>query len=329
MAKYETKKNIERFRKGFQLSKNVSVFLVCFSLALLFWLLKLFSDTYTTIVEFPVKFVNFPTSKVAVNYVPNSLAVKVEARGYDLFTFGWSDQDSILIDGRYLQQKSSVGKVVSYISTKALLINATSEIDRDILVKELLMDTIPFHFEEKITKMVLVNLDLEISFEKQYAQKGELKMRPEAVQISGPKSLLDTISGLKTKPIILKNVDDNISLMTQLETNDNRIHLQQKSVLVTVEVEKFTEDRKSIPIEFKNVPKGYTAKTFPNEIEVIYLVGLSDYESINISQFKAVVDLNNLKDNPTKLQVQLTTSPKEITINRQTPTSVEYIVKKL
>ncbi|MBL4654053.1 MAG: hypothetical protein JKY53_14495 [Flavobacteriales bacterium] len=162
----------------------------------------MFSNSYTTIVEFPVKFINFPVNKIAVNYVPNSLAVKVEARGYDLFTFGlWSDQDSIVIDGRYLQQKSVGGKVYSYISTKTLLINATSEIDRDILVKELLMDTIPFHFEEKITKMVLVNLDLKISFEKQYAQKGELKMRPEAVRVSGPKSLLDTLSRLRTRPI--------------------------------------------------------------------------------------------------------------------------------
>ncbi|MBL4624238.1 MAG: YbbR-like domain-containing protein [Flavobacteriales bacterium] len=291
--------------------------------------MKLFSNSYTTIVEFPVKYVHFPTNKVAINYVPTSLAVKVEAYGYDIFTFGlWSDKDSIIIDGRYLEQKTVGGKTYSYISTKALLRKATSNIDSDVLIKELLMDTIPFHFEEKITKTVLVILDLDITYEKQYAKKGTLKMRPEAVQISGPKSLLDSITKLKTKPIRLREVNDDISLTTQVETNDNRIRLQQKSVFVTVEVEKITESEKIIPIEFQNVPAGYSVRTFPGEIKIIYLVGLSDYEEIQESQFKAVVDLNQLEDSPTKLQVRLIRYPKEITITRQDPTSVEYIIKK-
>lgn len=322
-------KYIERVQKGFQLSKNVSVFLVCFSLALLFWLLKLFSNSYTTIIEFPVKYINFPINRVAVNYVPTSLAVKVEAYGYDLFTIGlFSHNDSIIIDGTYIEQKTSGGKTYSYVSTKTLLTKATSNIDSDVLIKELLMDTIPFHLEDKITKMVLVHLDMDITFEKQYAIKGELIMRPEAVQISGPKSLLDTINKLRTKPLVLNNVNDNISFTTELETNDSRVQLQHKNVLVTVEVEKFTESEKIIPIEFVNVPKGYIVKTFPSEIMVIYLVGLSEYESIAASQFRAIVDLDQLDTNPTKLQVQLVNYPKGIKINRHEPTSVEYVIRK-
>jgi len=326
----KAEKTIERYRKGFQLSKNVSVFLVCLSLAILFWLLKLFSNSYTTIVEFPIKYVNFPVNKVAVNYVPKTLMVMVESYGYDLLTFGfWSDVDSIIIDGKELRQKMDGGSLISYISTKTMLSKATTSINSDLLIKEWLMDTIPFDFEEKITKMVLVNLDLDITFDQQYAQKGKLKMRPEAVQISGPKSLLDTINRLNTYPINLDKVNTDVSLTTQIITNDNRIKLQQKSVFITIEVEKFTEDHKTIPITYINVPEGYVIKTFPNEVDVVYLVGLSDYEAIKTSQFKAVIDLNELKETPRKLNVQLIRSPKNVNIIRQKPTSVEYIIKRL
>ena len=323
-------KTIERYRKGFQLSKNVSAFLVCLSLAILFWALKLFSNSHTTIVEFPVKYVNFPANKVAVNYVPNTLMVMVESYGYDLLTFGlWSDVDSIIIDGKDLRQKMEGGTLISYISTKTMLSKATSSINSDLLIKEWLMDTIPFDFEEKITKMVLVNLDLNITFDQQYAQKGKLIMRPEAVQISGPKSLLDTISRLSTSPITLNQINTDVSLRTQIITNDNRVQLQQKSVFVTIEVEKFTESHKIIPITFVNVPDGYVVKTFPNEVEVVYLVGLTDYETIKASQFKAVIDLNELNETPTKLNVQLIRSPNNVNIIRQNPTSVEYIIRRL
>jgi hypothetical protein len=323
-------KTIERYRKGFQLSKNVSVFLVCLSLATLFWLLKLFSNSYTTIVEFPVKYVNFPINKVAVNYVPNTLMVMVESYGYDLLTFGlWSDVDSLIIDGKDLRQKIEGGTSISYISTKTMLSKATSSFNSDLRIKEWLMDTIPFDFEEKVTKMVLVNLELEITFAQQYAQKGKLKMRPEAVQISGPKSLLDTISRLNTLPINLNEINTDVSLTTQIITNDNRVQLQQKNVFVTVEVEKFTESHKTIPITFSNVPDGYVIKTFPNEVEVIYLVGLSDYEAITASMFKALIDLNELNQTPNKLNVQLIRSPNNVNVIRQEPTSVEYIIKEL
>ncbi len=325
----DSEKNIERFRKGFQLSKNFTIFLVCLSLAVLFWLLKLLSNSYSPIVEFPVKFVNFPKNKVAINYVPQTLAVRVEGYGYDLFTFDlFDDRDSIEIDGTYLEEKILGGKTYSYISTKSQLRKATANIDPDIQITDFLMDSIPFHFEERITKMVLVDLDLEINYEKQYAIKGDLKMRPQAVEISGPKSLLDTIHKLPTSKVVLSNVNNDVSITTRVITNDNRIVAKQQSVFVTVEVEKFTEAEIKVPIEFVNVPAGYTVRTFPNEISVVYLVGLSDYDQVTIDQFKAVADLSQLNTAPQKLKVKLEEFPSLITISKQNPKSVEYIIKK-
>ena len=134
---------------------------------------------------------------------------------------------------------------------------------------------------------------------------------------------------IRLKPITLNQINTDVSLRTQIITNDNRVQLQQKSVFVTIEVEKFTESHKIIPITFVNVPDGYVVKTFPNEVEVVYLVGLTDYETIKASQFKAVIDLNELNETPTKLNVQLIRSPNNVNIIRQNPTSVEYIIRRL
>jgi YbbR domain-containing protein len=153
-------------------------------------------------------------------------------------------------------------------------------------------------------------------------------MRPQAVEISGPKSLLDTIHKLPTSKVVLSNVNNDVSITTRVITNDNRIVAKQQSVFVTVEVEKFTEAEIKVPIEFVNVPAGYTVRTFPNEISVVYLVGLSDYDQVTIDQFKAVADLSQLNTAPQKLKVKLEEFPSLITISKQNPKSVEYIIKK-
>lgn len=321
--------NRSRLNKGFQLSKNFTIFLVCLSLAVLFWLLKLLSNSYTTIIEFPVKFVNFPTNKVALNYVPKSLAVMVEAHGYDLVALDlFGAEDSLILDGKHLVTKKKEGEKYSVLPVDLMLREATKEMDNDFLIKEILQDTLPFHFDDRITKTVLVELDIETTFDKQYAQKGELKMRPEAIQITGPKSLLDTIQKLKTLPIRLEKINDNVSLSTQPNIDDNRIELIQKNILVSIEVEKFTEAKTTIPLYYSHKPKGISIKTFPHEVEVTYLVGLSEYGDVSAEDFKAVIDLDQLKASPTKLHVKLEQTPQQVSISRIEPSSVEYIIKK-
>lgn len=314
---------------SFQLPRNFSVFFICLSFAFLFWLLKLFSNTYTTVIDLPVKYSGFPQDKAILNNIPRSLAVKVDARGYDLLAFSInSKNDSLLIDGEYLQQKNSGDKTYHYIETKPLLRNASIAVSSGIIISELLTDTLKFYFDDKITKVVPVKLNLETDFEKQHLMKGEISVFPEAIKITGPASIVDTIRFAGNKKLIFNKLNRDMTSTVKIAIYDKRLEVAPKNVLITIPVEKFTESTISLPIEFINKSADYSVKTFPAQIEITYLVGLSNYDLVKKNKFRAVVDLEQLKKEPSGLQVKVTKSPDFIKITRQSPTMVEYIIKK-
>lgn len=318
-----------RLKRGFQLSKNLSIFLICSAFAFVFWVLKLLSGQYTTIVEFPVRYINFPLDKVVLNHQPKSIAVKVDASGYDLIANSLgAEEDSITINGKYLLERKTGEDRYSYIATKPLLRKVTANIHSDMVISQLLLDTLRFYFDQKMTKVVPLDLNLRHSFKKQHVLKGEISYLPKAIKITGPQSIVDTMTVLRTQELVYLDLDKDLTSVISVKLDDNRITMSPENVLLTIPVEKFTEGEIELPIVLKNMPDNFTVKTFPNRIKIKYLVGLSNYNNIDGRLFEAVVDLKDMDQTRSTLKVDLVKYPDYVNVVEQTPLSVEYIVKK-
>jgi hypothetical protein len=61
---------------------------------------------------------------------------------------------------------------------------------------------------------------------------------------------------------------------------------------------------------------------------VKYNVAFDNYEKINSSMFRAIVDYKKIEPGSNKLKVQLVKYPQEIKAVKINPEKVEYIIKK-
>ena len=145
-----------------------------------------------------------------------------------------------------------------------------------------------------ITKKVPITSKLKINFKVGYNLIEELKIIPDSIQISGPKISLDSISEISTNTLVLNEVYSNIKEVLKIKIPKiKNISMENSSVTIIGEVDKFTEGRFTFPVTIINKPEGVKISPFPKEIEVIYQAGLSNFSKIKKSNILNKLGLRN------------------------------------
>jgi hypothetical protein len=96
------------------------------------------------------------------------------------------------------------------------------------------------------------------------------------------------------------------------------------SVSVELSVEKVTEAAYSIPVLI--VGEKQNLKIFPDKVEIICRIPLSEYSHIKATDFLAQVEFLPSSASEKKLQVKLVKTPEKVTVLKINPAEVEYII---
>lgn len=271
-----------------------------------------------------------PQDKVAMNLLPHAVAVKAEVTGYSLLTGDSGEKnDTITIDANKFRGVTKKGKRLSFYHVKPQLKELTTANYSEYKVSDILIDTIFIDFEKRASKRLLVEPRFDIQTEKQYVFDGKIDLLPTAIEVSGPKSLLDTMKVLPSNYLAFKDVNEDITATLSFElAKDDRFSFTPRNALATFKINKITESKVEVPVKAINLPKGSAIKTFPNKVTVTYLVDLEHYNSIIANDFEVVIDYNDVENTTQKLSVKVTDSPRFVTITRIEPSRLEYIIKK-
>src|SRR3546814_18647459 len=91
----------------------------------------------------------------------------------------------------------------------------------------------------------------------------------------------------------LEDINSNIRRYVPLDRrNKKNIHLDNRSVLLTVPVEENTENTLKIPVEILNNKDDYEVTLVPSEINVTYYVPLSRYTEVDPEDFRITAELD-------------------------------------
>ena len=157
--------------------------------------------------------------------------------------------------------------------------------------------------------------------------KNDISVTPNHVDISGPASILDTLKAVYTEPISLKNLSKEVTKTVSFEEIYGT-QINENDAKVKIEVERFTESKKTVPLVVKNLPDSLLIRLFPHSIDVTFDVGLSRYEVVSDTSFSFYVDYNQIKNNPASLKIEIERSPRHIKDLVFTPETVEYLIEK-
>ena len=307
--------------------KRIVVFLVCLLIATGLWFLNALSKEYTTTVSYPVKYVNPPSHQFLANTPPSKLDLKVDAHGFTLLRHKLSLSFSPIILNLTNITKNLAAQDGAYnIPSSSLLRRIRSQVSNEITILEVSPEMIPIVLDSLKSKTVPVLADVEMNFKSQFNLKSPVWLDPAEIKITGPSAVIDTIQQLRTEAESFSDLDETIEKYLDV-LHPPKTNIAPDKVVLTIEVEKYTEKVLRIPVLIRNKPDDVNIKLFPSEVNVSCLVGMSEFEDLTANDFSAYVDYEDVSTNPTNLHVTIERKSSYIQLVSTTPDAVEYLIE--
>lgn len=314
--------------KEIRSSKNIITYLICVIVASMLWLLNALNKEYSVGVTYPVKYVHFPDRKYPALPLPEQLRVEVKANGFTLLRYRiHSSFLPITFDissySGYLQQDSDSSEFT--IHTEELKDKIKSLLSPNIKLQNVSPEQITFKFAVAGHKKVAVKPVLDYTLKRQYIVTS-VKANPDSLWVTGPSSIIDTLQFIPTKYLFLKELSKKINRELELVPPAGCM-ITEHSAEVFLNVEHFTEAKRTLPITALHVPDSMNIRLFPPNIDISYEIGLSQYEKIRDDDFIFSVEYPKDAEN-NFLEVQVIKVPDFIKNLSFSPQKVEYILER-
>ena len=323
---------VEYFKSEFGSFANgkAFVFLVCLGLASFLWFLNALEKHYTDHISVPVRYINIPKDKDLIGKLPEKLEITVDAFGYTLLQHKLSLAFSpIFLDVNELTNNNLESRYMSKytISTNGHKEELAKQISNEIEIINIRPDTINFYVSNVIEKLVKVHPVVGLDFDKEFILQKPPVANPDMVLVRGPEFILDTLKCIYTKPVVLKKLSHDVVkavdlvFLPELRSEVNEVNVQ-------IGVEQYTEAKFELPLVILNQPDSLLIKTFPSKIRVTCRVGLSQYNKLNNSSFRAITDYSSYSVVNSKLSVKLDKVPETVLTVDYFPKEVEYVIER-
>ncbi|MGV6844609.1 MAG: CdaR family protein [Lutibacter sp.] len=307
--------------------QKIKEFIVFLVLTSIIWLLMELSKNYTSTVVFNASYTNLPAQKLLQNKPDNQFVAAIKAPGFSILRFKLLHKDLSL-------SLSNIQKVnrkyVLYPNKQLSFLN--SQLPSEVEIVRVLKDSVFFDLGTKETKKIAVLLNLNMKFKLGFGLIEPLNVVPDSVIISGPNKFVDSINIIETEKINLEGINKNISQKLQLllPFKNKNIQINAQKVKVIGKVDKFTEGTFNFPVKVINKPKNVAITTLPEEIEVIYQTGLTNYSKITPSSVDIVFDYNQYKKDTTiqYLSPKIVSKSNLITSVKINPNQIQFFIKK-
>ncbi len=306
--------------------RHLPVFAFLLTLSTLFWILTVLSKDYTTTVHYKADFVDLPDDKLLINEKEVDLHLQVSAPGFTILAHRLSfSRELPLSVSSFIPKKK--GSYWNYFLLGEQSISQIQEvIPTSMQLLHIQPNRIDLLLDEKAERVVPVKLKSNFSFKDLFRQKEAVKLEPSTVVISGPKAVVEVFDEINTELLSLDNIDNNKVGEIEIQSlNHSEINYSAKKIKWELKVEQFTEGEIKLPIEIKNIPKGYEIKLFPDEVTVNYLISLDKFDLVKPDMFATQV----LFDKDFKRQsVSLIRQADFVENVRIFPSKVEYFLIK-
>ncbi len=304
--------------------------MICVGIASTFWVLNALEKEYTVELTFPVRYTNMPDNKMLVNDPPKQFVLDVRSFGFTLLRYKLSMAFSPLVFnvGEIAGEMITNQSQLRYgIPSKQYQKNMADQISNELNITDIQPDTVYFQFDEIITQKKKVVANVNFRLKKQHYLYDEITVIPDSVEVHGPKTILDTLSGVKTVLQNFKELDQLVQRTTALQ-EIKILRFNPKRVTIQVPVEEYTEKQLSIPIAIDSIPDNLKINLFPAEVKVSFMIGLSLFSEIDSSDFKASVSYTDILNKLDYLPVKLEKIPPHLKSVNFLPMKIEYLIEK-
>lgn len=308
-------------KKTINIPKTFFGFLIA---SVLFWILINLSKTYTTEVIYDVNYTNLPQQKTIIATPLKNLTLTVKGSGFKLISTNISKKP-LALD---LNNVINKNKTDYYFLSKRLATEIKNKLKSGIQLVEIQKDTIPLKIGTLLSKKVPLKNNTTISYKLGYDLAKPITIKPDSVLISGDKFLLEEISYLPLEKISLENISETTKITTDVILPKNgAFKTNITTAEINIEVDKFTEGEIEVPVIVKNAPK--EINIFPKKVKLIYKVGLTNFNKIDVNSFTIECDYKTAELNETSYLIPKLTKASNLTSKvRIVPDKIDFLIHK-
>ncbi len=315
---------VKDFLFGF-LNKELFIFLFFLALSFVFWFILTLNQTYEKELPVEVRLTGVPENVVITTNISDTIYVTVRDKGFMLLPYYTSNKLRPLAVSfaAYSTRHGGHGQVpladIRKLVSKQLMGSAQ--------ITNVKADNLDFYYNFGRKKEVKVALQGNIVPAKNY-YLAHAEFSPDKVTIYADDATLDTITTLQTAYLNIVNFSDTVTRTVQLKAIKG-VKMVPKTVKVTLYPDVLTEESTEVPVTAINKPAGVTIRTFPQRVKVIFSCGANMYRMINLSEFKVVVDYNEVVKQPSdKCKLHLVGKPRGVSNAKLEMEQVDYLIEQ-
>ncbi|MEP2239793.1 MAG: CdaR family protein [Maribacter sp.] len=316
---------IEWIKTGLK-KRNVKVFLVFLLCASLAWLINKLSLTYTSNITFQIEYINIPEEFLLANTPKDEIQVRLQAAGFQFLGYELKPKHIQLDVSKVIHKDDTY-----YLTEDQIKIQLESQLNNYSTLMDFESDAIYFDFTSLDVKKVPVKALLDITFASNYIIEGEIKVQPDSIQISGPKSQIDSIKQIRTALFKSDYINTSFSneIDLQLPKQLKGTTFSNKTVMISGKVVKFSEQVIQVPVHVINLPENIKVRTFPEIVEVRCQGTLEHLKELEAEDFSVEADYSKVtKETDNRLSVKLVEYPRTLNNAVISTNEVEFILRR-
>ncbi|MFC2083827.1 hypothetical protein ACFLS9_02100 [Bacteroidota bacterium] len=294
------------------------ILLVIFSILL--WIFVSLSDNYSTSITVPVILTEIPEGYAIKELSDQEITLNIKGEGWQLaqLTIGLDHDFSILAD------KPEKKEVVSVRNA----IEKNTWIKSNIQVALFSPEQISYELEKINYKKVKIHNNLSLNFKPGHNIISDIKVEPDSVIISGPKSKIQMVENVTTENKTLDDLDRRVITEVMLENIPN-ITFHKKTCTIEFDVQRITDKTfDDVFVESRNVPPSRELSLYPNRIKVILRGGIGILGKLTNKDIKVYINFRQALEDTLGSLEPLIEIPEFTSLTDARPRRLEYIIKQ-
>lgn len=236
-------------------------FLLCIVLSASIWLIHVLGQPYSGIVNVPLNVRSNIEGRAEHSTGGVLVSARVNMTGFKLIHKSLSHKTvNVFIDASDFEHTGGDNFNISASS----LYKYTPELFGDnVTVESFITNALTLKFAGEDNVKVPVIPVYSVTYEDQYMAEGEMAVYPDSVIVYGDHVKLEMINGIYTRPINLKDLDNDVHGEVRLEVPSG-MRLSSSGVTYSMSVGRYVEVVSRVAIVARNVPSGVDFTILPS-----------------------------------------------------------------
>ena len=307
-----------------KINRNFVVYLMFLAISIVFWFMQAIKEMSEVTLTYQLVIEDLPRNLVYTSEMPSEVNVIYSSKGWNAFYYKFmkNEEQALVINFKDIAQNA--GKLS--IDANTLRRAAMKVKPMGMTFKSTTPNRISVFYSNGQHKRVPVIFNGHVTTTDGRFQCGTI-LTPDSVDLYAPEHLYGSITSIKTENMTFEELQDTLTTKLALLV-PHGAKVIPDSIEACICVDIFTDKTIQVPVYSENVPTNKIMRTFPQKVEVTFLVSSTLYDDITPQDFLIAIDYKEALPGTSRCKLHLRQTPENIRHLRM-PESVEYIIEQI